>query len=286
MTSVTSKKRNSNSQDKVSTMQPNMSRDSTHYRSSTSGLPHLLSSIYVNYRDRTLSLTKTKRFSITNSKSVFKFKDTEKIIGNIKAINGNTELANIRDKTKRLQEEVVVTNIKNSDLAKKLNLIKYISKTRSSSNFIHQTNNYLKECAEFSDKYKDKRDRLTVKLCELNSKILEKQNQVKTLEKSINIKKQAYMHLRMKRDAYTTLKRKASLCADKCQAIQKQLDNDKEVAFAAHELILQNEKLQLEKLQHEIARYLVDNSGFNRSDAVRRLIFEAKGLEIKRRYAE
>ena len=280
---VTSNHKYSASEDKLNDAQRNLSRDSTHYKSNVSGLPHLLSSIYTNYRDKTLSLTKNKRFSISNTKSVFKFKETDKIIGSIKHSTHNIELINLKTKTKRLQNDISAVNVKNSDLVKKLNLIKFISKTRPTNVLAPQANNYFKECEQFTHKYQDKKQRLKNKLHDLGARLADKQTQNEALEQSIKQKKQAYVHLRAKRDAYASLKRRAHACDEKSRAIKKRLNADKEVVFAAHELTVQNEKLQLDKLQYEIAQFIISDMNSSSKTHVRRLIFEAKELEMKAR---
>lgn len=284
MTSVALKTRQANSEDKLCVPQRNMSRDSTHFKSGTTGLPHLLSSIYSNYRDKTLSLTKNKRFSVTNTKSVFKFRETEKVIGSIKLSTGNIELADLKSKTRRLQDEVTAVNARNSNLVKKLNLIKYISKTRPTNQLLPQTNNYLQGCIEFSQKCQSKKNKIIAKLEGLSEKIDEKRKQNEILEKSIQDNKQAYVQLRAKRDAYAKVQRKTKLCDEKSRILRRKLDGDKEVVFAAHDLTLRNEKLQLEKLQYEIARYILDGPGLSSNNQVRRLVLEARELEMRKKY--
>lgn len=284
MTSVALKTRQANSEDKLCEAQRNNSRDSTHYKSGTTGLPHLLSSIYSNYRDKTLSLTKNKRFSVCNTKSVFKFRETEKVVGSIKLSTGNIELVDLKSKTRRLQDEVTAVNARNSNLVKKLNLIKYISKSRPTNQLVPQTNNYLQECIDFSAKCQSKKNRIIAKLEGLNEKIDEKRKQNGILEKTIQENKQAYVQLRAKRDSYATVLRKTRLCEEKSKTLRRQLDGDKEVVFAAHDLTLRNEKLQLEKLQYEIARYVIDGPSTSNSNQVRRLVLEARELEMRKKY--
>lgn len=275
--------KHSRSEDKLSDALRNISRDSTHYKSNVSGLPHLISSVFSNYRDKTLSLTKNKRFSIAATKSVFKFRETEKIVGSIKHSTHNIELVSIKNKTQKLQNDISAANIKNSDLVKKLNLIKFISKTRPTNQLMPATNNYFKECEEFTQKFANKKIRLESKLSDLSTRVTNKQEENEMLEVRIKANKLACVKLRAKRDTYATLQKRAYACDEKSKSIKKRLDGDKEVVFATHELTIANERIQLERLQSEIARFILDEMETSGKSQVRRLVFEAREAEMKLR---
>lgn len=282
MISIMTKPIKSNSEEKTNAAKRRNSKDSTFYKSGTTGLPLLLSSFYNNYRDKTLSLARKKRSVFNNTKSVFKFKETEKLLGKLKICTGNIELGAIKDKTYKLAEEVSAVNTQNVNLVKKLNLIKYISKTRSSNQLIPCHNNYLQDCVKLNQSNQLKKEKLVQKLNEIKAKIAEKQELNKKLDSELKSNKNIYVQLRAKRDINDTLKKKAIICERKSDSMRKLLEGDREVAFAAHNLILQNEKVQLEKLKLKIAEYIIENPAYQNKNSMRRLIFEAKALKMKK----
>lgn len=281
MISTIAKPRHSTSEEITNVVKRPISKNSTFFESGNTCLPLLLSSFHINYRDKILSLTRKKQSIFNNTKSVFKFKETEKLLGKLKVSTGNIELVMIKDKTQKLAEEVSVFNTRNANLVKKLNLIKYISRTRPNNELMSQTNNYFKECEKFIHKYQTKKDKLVKKLTDINLKILTKQQINKKLDNELKRNKNAYLQLRAKHDAYATLKKKTNICEKKSVSLRNLLENDREVTFVVHNIILQNEKVQVDKLQLKIAKYIIENPALHNNDFVRRLVFEAKALEMK-----
>ena len=279
-----STRRNMNSQSEEKDRQTHRisSKDSSYYKSGTTGLPHLLSSFYNNYRDKTLSLTKNKRFVLNNTKSVFKFKDNERLLGKLKLSTGNIKLAEINEKKKKLTEEVSIFNTKNANLTKKLNLIKFISKTKPVNQIAFEANNYLQECIDFNKKARVKRDKLISKLSEINIMIEKRKIETETLEKEITKNKFRFVQLRAKHDNYYILKKKSEQCEKKTKVFKKKI-NSSNVNFETHRATLENEKVQLDKLQNDIASFIINNPIFNNNDLIRKLVFQAKELEVRKK---
>lgn len=251
----------------------------------TTGLPHLVNSFYNNYRDKTLSLNRNKRFVINNSKSVFKFKENDRLLGKIKLSAGNIQLAELKSKKKALADELSDFNTKNSNLTKKLNLIKFISRTKSVNQISALTNNYFQECKDFNQKARAKRDKLTSKLDELNTAIEKLKKETGALDKQTMKNKLRYVQLRAKHQNYHKLRKTSEECEKKSRHLKKKLENEK-VVFETHKITLNNEKVQLKKLQVEIARYIINNPECFKSDVIKRLVFEAKSMEMRKKDVE
>ena len=89
-----------------------------------------------------------------------------------------------------------------------------------------------------------------------------------------------FVQIRAKKENYSVLKKKAEICESKTLKYGRRI-SDNDVKFQTHKITLDNEKVQLDRLQVEVARYIVSNLDYKSNELIRRLIFEVKSLELK-----
>lgn len=251
-------------------------------------MPDQISSLFKTYKDKTLSINK-KRFQIKKQHSIFNFRKSIQYEMNKRKSVGNLKLNTIQSSIINLKKEIETENAQNQNNKKRLKLMRFIAGSRKRSDIGNKSigkreekKDYFKSYINFVGKIKKRKAKSIDRVSDIEKKIQEKKTQIKKIEEEIGKNKKKFLDLKFKKNFYDKLKKKNKVLKEKGRKLNELMDEEN-VLHLKHNMFLENEQVQKEKLNDEIALFIIQEQSRTRNKLISKLIFEATILSSKLR---
>jgi hypothetical protein len=250
-------------------------------QSYTTAMPNLISSFCHNYKDKTLSIKKYKRFLLKKHNSIFKFRNSVHLRQHKRKNEGQLELSTMHQNIRVLQLQVEEEKKLNQNNEKRLKLVRYIAK--STDKQIKGKGNkttYFKSYLNFIDKIKNKKQNRVDKMSNIDFKMKMLADKIRTREEAIKRNRKTLFDLNFKRTYYDKLKAKNYIVGKKRKELEKKI-NERDTVVMRHQLVMENENVQKNNLNDSMALYLVKTRQNDSNIQISQLISQINGLEAR-----